>query len=129
MRITARDVTALSPFNSSPTRCWCLFLLKQRQIGVPILYMDEPQQRGVDSPSTLVPQITDCPAVIEGLSKALIPSLLASLEVIVTRNRNELEGNEGERDREDSQRPGIQGVSDERHENGHNDLGHPHPRR
>ena len=91
--------------------------------------MDEPQQQGGDSPSTLVLQIADCLAAIEGLSKVLVPSLLASLEVVVTRNRNESEGNEGERDREDSQRPGNQGANDEGHDNGHNDSGCPHPRR
>ena len=90
--------------------------------------MDESQQRGGDNPSTLVSQIADFPAAIEGLSKALVPSLLASLEVIVAKNRNKLEGNEGERDGEDSQRPGNQGANDEGHD-GHNDSGHPHPRR
>ena len=78
MRITARDVTCPQSFQQlSNTR----LVLKQKQIGAPILYMDEPQQQGGDSPSTLVSQIADCPAAIEGLSKALIPSLLASLEV------------------------------------------------
>ena len=61
------------------TRGWCSFLLKRKQIGAPILYTDEPQQRGGDSPSTLVSQIVDCPAAIESFSKALVPSLLASL--------------------------------------------------
>ena len=89
--------------------------------------MDEPQQRGEDSPSTLVSQIADYPAAIEGLSKVLVPSLLASLEAIVTRNRKELEGNKGECDWEESQRHGNQGVNDQGHDNGHNDSGRPHP--
>ena len=72
-----------------------------------------------------VSQIADCPVAIEGLSKALVPSLLATLEVIVARNRNELEGNEGECDREDGQRPENQGEYDEGHDNGHNDSGRP----
>ena len=127
MRITAHDVTRPQSFQQLSKVGWCLFLLKQRQVGVPIQYMHEPQQRGRDSPSTLVSQIADCPAATEGLSKALVtPSLLTSLEVIVARNRNELEGNEGERDREESQRPGNQGVNDQGHDNGHNDSGRPH---
>ena len=58
--------------------------------------MDEPQQIGEDSPCTLVLQIAACPAAIEGLSKAFIPSLLVSLEVIIPSSRNDLKGNEGE---------------------------------
>ena len=129
MCITARDVTCPQSLKQLSNAVWCSFLLKRRQVGVPIRYMDEPQQRGGDNPSTLVSQIADCPAAIECLSKALIPSLLASLEVIVTRNRNELEGTEGEGDRDDSQRPGNQGINDQGHDNGHNDSGHPHSHR
>ena len=55
-------------------------------------------------------------------TEALVPS---SLEVMVARNRNELEGNEVECDREDSQRPGNPGVNDEGHDN---DSGRPHSR-
>ena len=54
---------------------------------------------------------------------------MASLEVIVARNRNELEGNEGKHDREDRQRPWNQGTNDEGHDDGHNDSGRPHPKR
>ena len=129
MCITARDFTRPQSFQQLSNAVWCSLLLKRRQVGVPIWYMDEPQQRGGDSPSTMVSQIADCPAAIEGLSKALVASLLASLEGIVARNRNKLEGTEGKRDREDSQRPGNQGVNDQGHDNGHNDSGHSHSRR
>ena len=115
MHITACDVTRPQSFQQLSKVGWCSFLLKQRQVGVPIRVMDEPQQQGGDSPSTLVLQIADCPAAIEGLS-------------IVARNRNDLEGTEGERNRENSQRPGNQGVNDQGHDNGHNDLRHPHSR-
>ena len=89
--------------------------------------MDEPQQRGGDSPGTLLSQIADCPAAIEGLSKARVR--VWPVRLIVARNRNELEGNKGERDGEDSQRPGNQGVNDQRHDNGPNHSGRPHFRR
>ena len=74
MRITARDVTRPQSFQQlSNTR----FLLKRKQIGDPILYMDEPNSE-------------------EGTAPA---PWCRKLEVIVVRNRNELEGNEGDHDR------------------------------
>jgi len=50
--------------------------------------MDESQQQEEDNPSALVSQITACPDAIEGLSRALVPSLLASLEAIAAGNRS-----------------------------------------
>jgi len=50
--------------------------------------MDESQQQEEDNPSALVSQITACPEAIEGLSRALVPSLLASLEAIAAGNRS-----------------------------------------
>ena len=76
----------------------------------------EENQEEEDSPNALVSQIAACPAAIDGLSRALTPSILSSLEAIAARisregssleQRGELQG-----DRQQCRSPGSDNPAD-----------------
>ena len=106
MRVSHVMSPYLSPFNSSPKAAAGLRTVVKVDVQVVYTTQDMSDTEDNDS-SNLVSQITANPTTIEGLSQALIPSLLASLEAIASKKGEEsdkttpLESN-GEQGRHDT---------------------------